>query len=221
MTEVQVGSEKVEKFLVRKDLAIHHSRVIEKALDPENDWKEAEENVVRLPEEMPEAFQAFLTFLETGVVHLDHFKSTDDDDAPMQETLDESAEWENIAEAWLLADRILSVSLKDALVDKVISMVRDHGKVPIALHPDIYRGSAFKSGTRTLLVDIAAYGWSSRTLADQPGDPECAEFFRDVGVEAMKRINYPAIVPYNRKDVGCHYHDHFAEEKPCYKAMFG
>jgi hypothetical protein len=60
MTEVQVGSEKVEKFLVRKDLAIRHSRVIEKALDPESDWKEAEENVVRLPKETPEAFQAFL-----------------------------------------------------------------------------------------------------------------------------------------------------------------
>jgi hypothetical protein len=83
MTEIHVGSEKVEKFLVRKYLAIRHSRAIEKALDPESDWKEAEENVVRLPEETPEAFRVFLTFLETGVVHLHHFKSTDDDEAPM------------------------------------------------------------------------------------------------------------------------------------------
>jgi hypothetical protein len=99
-------------------------------------------------------------------------------------------------------------------VDKVISMIRDHGKVPTALHRDIYKGRAFRSGMRCLLIDIAAYSWSSETLADQPGDPECAEFFRDVGVAAMKRMNDAAIAPYSRKDVGCHYHDHVW--RPCY-----
>jgi hypothetical protein len=224
VTEVHIGSEEVEKFLVRKDLATRHSKVIEKALDPESDWKEAAENNVRLPEETPEAFQAFLTFLDTGAVHLGHFRSASEEDAN-QETSDETAQWESIAGAWLLGDRILSVSFKDAIVDKVIHMVRDLNQVPTALHRDIYKGSAFGSGMRTLLVDIATYSWFSGTLADQPGDPECAEFFRDVGVQAMRRRTLQsealATALYDQKDVGCHYHDHKAEGKPCYKTMFG
>lgn len=226
MTKVHVGSDDVEKFLVRKDLAIRHSRVIEKALDPESDWKEAEENVVRLPEVTPEAFQVFLTFLDTGTIHLDHFGRAGEDEAT-RESPTEDEEWDSVAQAWLLSDRILSVSFKDAVVDKVISLVSDHGKVPTAMHRDIFKGSACRSGMRNLLTDIAVYSWFPGTLADQPGDAECADFFRDVGAAAMKRmasaLRGQALLtaPYDRKSVGCHYHDHDTEEKPCYKTMFG
>jgi len=77
MTEVHVGLEEVEKFIVRKELATRHSTIIKKALDPASGWKEARENVVHLPEESPEAFQVFVTFLDTGVIHLDHLKSAE------------------------------------------------------------------------------------------------------------------------------------------------
>lgn len=226
VTEVHVGSEEVEKFLVRKDIAIRHSKVLEKALNPESDWKEADENVFRLPEESPEAFQVFLTFLDTGVIHLDHFREPDEDGSKRGK-LSEDYEWNYIAEAWLFGDRILSVSFKDAIVDKVISLVSEHGKVPTSLHRDIYKGSAFGSGMRKLLVDIAAYSWFSGTLADQPSEPECAEFFKDVGVAAMDRMvsalrgQTLAAAPYDHKFVGCQYHDHDAEGKPCHKGMFG
>jgi hypothetical protein len=30
-----------------------------------------------------------------------------------------------------------------------------------------------------------------------------------------------SVAPYDRQDVGCHYHDHDTEGKPCYKTMFG
>jgi len=127
-----------------------------------------------------------------------------------------------------LNDRIDSVSLKDAVVDKVISLVRDSGKVPTSLHRPIFKGSVSRSGMRKLLTDIAVYSWFPGTLADQPGDPECADYFRDVGVEAMKRMacavqggQVPSLAPYDRQDIGCHYHDHDAEGKPCYETMFG
>jgi hypothetical protein len=135
---------------------------------------------VCLPEETPEALQAFLTFLDTGVVHLDHFRRANEEGTD-QEALDEDAKWDNLAEAWLLGDRILSSSFKDATVDKVTSLANEHGTVPASMHREIYRGSAYKSGMRALLVDMAVHSWFPGTLADQPGEPESAEFFRDVG----------------------------------------
>ena len=201
MTEVHVGSEEVEKFATR------HSKIIKKALDPASGWKEALENVVHLPEESPEAVQVFITFLDTGIIHLDHFKSAKSD-ATQEVDLGEDQEWNIIAQIWLLSDRIDSVTLKDAVVDKVISLVRDSGKVPIPLHRPIFKGSVSKSGMRKLLTDIAVYSWFSGTLADQPGDPECANYFRDVGVEAMKRMARTvqgqalSLAPYDRQDIG-------------------
>jgi hypothetical protein len=226
MTEVYVGSEEIEQFIVRKELATRHSTIIKKALDPASGWKEALENVVRLPEESPEAFQVFITFLDTGIIHLDHFKSAKGNSA-QEYDVDEDKEWNSIAQVWLLSDRIDSITLKDAVVDKVISLVRDSGKVPTSLHRPIFKGSVSKSGMRKLLTDIAVYSWFPGTLADQPGDPECADYFRDVGVEAMKRMSRAvqkqalSVAPYDRQDVGCHYHDHDTEGKPCYKTMFG
>ena len=225
MTEVHVGTDKVEQFIVHKDLATRHSTIIKKALDPAIGWKEAEQNVIHLPEESPEAFQAFATFLDTGVIHLDHYKRASSIGVH-DEDLDENKEWNSIAQVWLLSDRIDSVTLKDAIVDKVISPVRDSGKVPTSLHRPIFKGSVRKSGMRKLLTDIAVYSWFPGTLADQPGDPECADYFRDVGVEAMKRMartiqgQVLSVAPYDKQDVECHYHDHDAEGKPCYKTMF-
>ena len=226
MTEVHVGLEEVEQFIVRKELAIRHSTIIRKALDPASGWKEALENIVHLPEESPEAFQVFVTFLNTGVIHLDHFRSATR--IPAHEVdLDEDKEWNSIAQVWLLSDRIDSVTLKDAIVDKVTSLIRDSGKVPTSLHRPIFKGSVSKSGMRKLLTDIAVHSCFPGNLADQPGDPESADFFRDVGVEAMKRMSRAiqgqilSLAPYDRQDVECHYHDHDAEGKPCYKTMFG
>ena len=79
MTEARVGLEDgIERFIVRKELATRHSEFIKKALDPANGWKEAKENIMRFPEEPPEAFQVFVTFLDTGVIHLEHSKSATD-----------------------------------------------------------------------------------------------------------------------------------------------
>jgi hypothetical protein len=225
MTEIHVGSEEVEKFIVRKDLATRNSKLIGKTLDPTSDWKEAKENVVYLPEESLEAFQSFVTFLDTGVVHLDHFKSTKSEPARRVEWTQEK-QWDSIAQAWLLGDRIDSVTLKDAVVEKVISLVRDSGKVPTSLHRPIFKGSVSRSGMRRLLTDIAVYSWFPGILVDQSGDPECADFFRDIGVESMNRAQSAlqgqmlAVAPYDKQDVGYHYHDHETEGKPCYKTMF-
>jgi len=227
MTGVYVGPEDgMERFAVRKELATRHSTIIKKALDPARGWKEAKENIVRLPEESPEAFQVFVTFLDTGVIHLNHFKSVSGN-AAQEDDLGEDKEWNSIAQVWLLSDRIDSVTFKDAVVDKVISLVRDEGKVPTSLHRPIFKGSVSRSGMRKLLTDIAVHSWFPGTLADQPGDPECADYFRDIGVEAMRRMGRStqgqplSLAPYDRQDVECHYHDHDTEGKPCYKTMFG
>lgn len=224
MTEVHVGAEEIEKFVVRKDFATRHSSVIQKALDPENGWKEAKENIVRLPEESSEDFQVFVTFLNTGVIHINHFKGTDEGQAEGGDTSEE--EWDSIAHAWLLGDRIHSTSFKDAIVDKVISLVRDHGKTPASMHRAICKGSVYKSGMRSLLADIAVHGWSKKMMVAQPDDPECAGFFKEIAAEALERTMLARrdetldIAPYIQLGIECHYHDHDGEGKSCYKTMF-
>lgn len=97
MTEVHVGTDEVEQFIVHKDLATRHSTIIKKALDPASGWKEAQENVVHLPEESPEAFQVFVTFLDTGIIYLDHFKGASSIGV-QDEDLDMDKEWNSIAQ---------------------------------------------------------------------------------------------------------------------------
>lgn len=110
-------------------------------------------------------------------------------------------------------------------------MIRDAGKIPIKMYRQILKRSVFPSGMRRLLVDVAVYSWFTGTLSDQPGEAAYADFFRDVAVGAMDRMNAaqarmsagqpPLIAPYDRPWLGCFYHDHDGTGQICYKEMFG
>lgn len=214
MIEVCAGSnDDIEKFLVRKKLATRYSDVIRKALS--NGWKEAKENIIRFPEESPETFQAFATFLDTGAIHLDHFKKNTTKPATAQQGRpDIDKQWDNIAQAWLLGEHLLSTPFKDALVDKTIHILRTTAEIPKTMLPKIIAGSVGRSGMRDLLVDIAAYHLFAADLEEQPDGEAYAGYWKQVAIAD------PSLgAPYDRVDVGCRYHDH-GKGKLCYKAMF-
>jgi len=220
MIEVCVGSDDdIEKFIVRKNLATRHSDVIRKAFA--GGWKEAKENVVRFPEESPEAFQVFVTFLDTGVIHLNHFKSnkpTVAQEAQNNQDIDE--EWNKIAQSWLLGEHLSCASFKDALVDKMVHTLQTTAEIPKTMFPKIIAGSVARSGMRDLLVDVAAYHLFAADLEAQPDDDEFAGYWKQVAIAYRHRITNPALsAPYDRGDVGCRYHDH-GKDNLCYKAMF-
>lgn len=222
MTEARVGLEDgIERFIVRKELATRHSEFIKKALDPANGWKEARENIMRFPEEPPEAFQVFVTFLDTGVIHLEHSKSATDvvarDDDP-----DADKEWHKVAQAWLLGDRLRSTTFKDAFVDKMIHILQTTAEIPKSMFQRIFAESIGRSGMRDLLVDMAAYHLFAADLEEQPDDDVYAGYWKQVAIAYRHRITNPSMgAPYDQKDLGCRYHDHEKDSsKLCYKGMF-
>jgi hypothetical protein len=221
MIEVCVGSnDDVERFIVRKNLAVCASDVIRKAFA--GGWKEAKENVVCLPEESPEAFQVFVTFLDTGAIHLDHFKGNNLTIAQeVEDNRDIDEEWNKITQSWLLAEHLSCTSFKDALVDKMLHTLQTTAEIPETMFPKIVAGSVARSGMRDLLVDIAAYHLFAADLEEQPDDDVAyAGYWKQVAIAYRNRITNPSLsAPYDQVDVGCRYHDH-GENKLCYKVMF-
>jgi hypothetical protein len=219
--EVCVGSnDDVERFIVRKNLAVCASDVIRKAFA--GGWKEAKENVVCLPEESPEAFQVFVTFLDTGAIHLDHFKGNNLTIAQeVEDNRDIDEEWNKITQSWLLAEHLSCTSFKDALVDKMLHTLQTTAEIPETMFPKIVAGSVARSGMRDLLVDIAAYHLFAADLEEQPDDDVAyAGYWKQVAIAYRNRITNPSLsAPYDQVDVGCRYHDH-GENKLCYKVMF-
>ena len=217
MIEVRVGAGESERFLVRKDLATRHSQVIKKAFA--RGWKEAEENIVRFSEESPEVFHVFVTFLDTGVIHLDHFKS----EKPVEVQKDDrdiDNGWDKIAHAWLLGEHLGSTAFQDALVDKMIHILQTTAEIPKTMFQKIFAGSIARSGIRDLLVDVAVYHLFSADLEEQSGDDVYAGYWKQVAVAYRRRITDPTLsAPYDKADVGCRYHDH-VKDNLCYKKMF-
>jgi hypothetical protein len=219
--EVCVGSnDDVERFIVRKNLAVCASDVIRKAFA--GGWKEAKENVVCLPEESPEAFRVFVTFLDTGGIHLDHFKGNNlTITQEVEDNRDIDEEWNKITQSWLLAEHLSCTSFKDALVDKMLHTLQTTAEIPETMFPKIVAGSVARSGMRDLLVDIAAYHLFAADLEEQPDDDVAyAGYWKQVAIAYRNRITNPSLsAPYDQVDVGCRYHDH-GENKLCYKVMF-
>lgn len=221
MTQVHVGTGEVENFVIRKDLAIPHSQLFAKALDPTAIWKEAQENIVPLPEVKPENFQVFPTFLNTRSIQMCHFEPAGE--LKRKEGEDRAVGNENgweslVAQTWLLSDQLTSTSFKGAIVDKVASLVAVESKIPKTMHRTIYANSIRYCGMQKLLVDLATYRWNHQDLETLPADPECAEFFRDVAMKSKKMCAglLPKYATFDR--VNRHYHDHGGE--PCYNTIF-
>lgn len=182
MIQVCVGSgDDVERLIARKSLATRHSDVIRKAFA--GGWKEAKENIIRFPEESPEAFQVFATFLDTGVIHLCHFKGNKPSIAQEREdSRSIEQEWNRIAQAWLLGEHLCSTSFKDALVDTMIHILQTTAEIPRMIFPKIITGSVARSGMRDLLVDIAAYHLFVADLEEQPDDDAYAGYWKQVAI---------------------------------------
>lgn len=220
MTEVHVGLEDAETFIISKDRAICHSKLFQRALNPKGTWKEVKENTVRLPEQAPENFQVFVTFVNAGCIALDHSWVTKKMATKSKVTGDDK-EWCQIAQLWIMGEYLESTSFQDALVDKTVSILQTTGKVPKTMFREIFTGSISRCGMRKLLADVAVYSWFAADLEEQKSDEAYVEFFKDVAVALKKRITDTSLsAPYDKKDVGCYYHDH-GKNKPCYKGKFG
>ena len=204
---VGTGSD-AKDFYIHEDILKRHSDFFCAAL--RNDWREACEGVIRLPEDDPEAFLVFANFLYSGQLSIAR-------DPSDPQHCDEVS---IMIASWLLGDKILSDSFKDAIVDRYAELTSLTGRCAgVHLPRIIYNHSNLPSGLKRLLVDIAVLGWLDGSYKCLPREIADADFFAETTLRALQIPPEQRHVDKPWVDCGCRYHDH-GEETPCYKTMF-
>lgn len=211
--KVLVGPEEVE-YVFHEELLKQHSDFAAAAL--RNGWKEAEERVIRLSEEDPEIFDIFATFLYEGKIWTSREK-----DVYRAGSRTRDRECTRLAHCWVLGDKLISQTWKDALSDALVDKLRIEEFYPGYMQRDVYQngGSNVPQGMQRLLVDIAIWVWDKRSWRRAAEKRFPGNFFRDV---CLRRAEIKGALGSSTKpwlDAGCRYHDH-GDDKPCYKTMF-
>ena len=211
---VHVGTEdKKATFDVYEDLLVRHSDFFSAALS--KNWKE-EERTVSLPEDRAAYFEVFFHFVNTGSI----FSVREGDECKDEGGKDCDKEWARLIKCWILGQKLLSLTFKDAIVDAIVAKMQGHEHCN-----DLYT-SPFKYNTpstvlRKLLADIVVYMWPDEEFEEQSENmSKYPEHLMDVAkaLHKVKLTGYPTTKPWGKDD--CTYHEHVASGKPCYKTMF-
>ena len=214
------GGTTQETFAGHKNLLEKHSQFFASALN--SNWKEGNDNHVTLEDDLAEAFDTFLKFLYSGKI----FSIKDGDSTRHPgETYSHDKEWERLAYCWMLGEKLLSSSFKDAITDTIIckmqdTKMQDTRSWPLDLHGTVYQGSAGDRGLRRLLVDVAVWEWSDSNIYDVVKKNNAPQFVGDLAIALSKfrKAGLHGDAPFSKKDT-CLYHDH-GDATPCYKTTF-
>ncbi len=152
MIQVLVGKDgKETKFHVHQNLLINRSAFFKNALS--NGWKEAEDRLVKLPEDKPETFKIYIHFTYTG--HLAVIAEPD------PKGRDRSKEHPLLADLYVLAEKLQDINCKNAIMRAMFHTCRPkgvQGNTPSAkICCIIYEGTPEGSPMRKLLVDLYTY----------------------------------------------------------------
>ncbi|KAK5136830.1 hypothetical protein LTR08_001752 [Meristemomyces frigidus] len=151
----------VQTFYIHDDLAKLYSRFFAAALA--KGWKEAEDHIVRLPEDVPARFEIFPRFVYFGKIYSAHHGqgAAEDED---EKALHVGAEITRLCECWILGDKLASIAFQDATLDALAQLIHEEAMVPRNAHETVYQHTAGPNSLRRLLVDMAVCSWSSETL---------------------------------------------------------
>lgn len=207
---MQVGSyDNVRSYSVHDELVIANSAFFEAAL--KKGWLEAEQRIVKLPEDDPKTFDLFYWFLYTGKI----FSERDCLDKTREGTDEEK---NRLGAAWTLGEKLQFSDLKDAVIDILIQ--RLNVSIPTSWHKMVYATAPASSPMKGLVVDIAVWLWRPEVFAKQVASPETAQFYIDVAAALAGRLrDEPVAAPFAIPS--CHYHEHIANGGPCYISKFG
>ena len=185
-------------------------------------WQKGMQRAIALPEDHPNIFDMFFHFSLTGSI----FSSRDRDytEAGPGDYYHTDAEWSRLGNAWSLGEKLQATSFKDAVVDAMMAKIIEQQVWPATLYRTIFPVSSKASAIRKFLVDVAIWHWGDRALVDQANDPnglsKHPEFVPDLALAlyTLRHKGRTGTAPFLEES--CHYHEHVAEGKPCYKTMF-
>ncbi|KAK4555567.1 hypothetical protein LTR86_007320 [Recurvomyces mirabilis] len=232
-TQIIVGKDEHERtFYIHPGQFSKHSKFFAAALKAP--WKEAEEGVIRLPNERYDDFSVFANFIYDRKLRCWYSTPSPEDLAGIQqdvasgrtvlqagETIETivslNQEYENLCDYWLLGDVYMATSFQDAVMDGLITVVQslmDRRQLLPALHDLAYTRTAGANALRRLSVDIVAWNLD-KIKSDFP-----IEFYKDLALRSVK-VQCGGLksgkAPFEEE--GCEYHEHVAAGTDCYKTM--
>jgi hypothetical protein len=175
------------------------------------EWKEGQEQDVKLPETEVEIFEIYVKWLYTGRVFLAK-------EGDVISSGKGSNEWPRWYFCYALGDFLQDCDFKDACIDTCIEAMCDMAKIPTGLSKWIYPYSTPTSAHRRFVVDTFVNCRNRATWTDDVYNP--AEFLTDVvkpiGPKLKLGLECEPVDEYLDPNYTCKYHDH-GPEKPCYK----
>jgi hypothetical protein len=190
---------------LHKTLAVRESAFFDKAFS--KDWKESEENEIRLPDHEPEHFQIFLLWLYTRRIF-----SSQAMVIACNECIDE---WDLLANAWALGAYLQATDFQDTVADAILEKTAQGCGSMHSIHKIIYANSVAGAPIRKLVVDIAAWRWDVPMLEAQGNNAAWSDFFRDLSIALLKTRE--STEDSRVVKASCDYHDHRLKGGVCYK----
>lgn len=198
--------EEAKRFSLHKSLAVNESGFFESTF--RNDWKESSENVIRLPDRDPEAFEMFFLFIYTRRIYSRQANDLFGNDGP--------SEWYRLAHAWTLSAYLQATDFQDAIADAVLEKASLKSASLHDIHKIIYANSIIGTPVRKLFVDLAVWKWDVVSLEAQSNGLSWSDFFRDLSIALLKTrgsTEEARVVKYS-----CDYHEHRLRGTICYRA---
>lgn len=203
-----VGSAKQE-YNVHEGLLTTHSPFFKAALGEA--WAEGEARRISLPEDEPDTFGLYASWLYYRRICSTEEKNDFDG---------WKVEIDRLILAYILGEKLQDVDFKDAVIDAMISRAGTKTDDGRQLYPGphavktLYESTTESSPVRQLMVDYYAFHAPEELLRKNKELP--ADFFRDLSFAFAARRNQAIESPPLRVDK-CYYHAHKKGGSPCYK----
>lgn len=213
---VLVGQSEVN-FVLHKKIVCEKSKFF-RAMH-ENNWKEATEGIVRLPEVSKEEFGIYVGWLYTGIIDM-----TDDDDLSSKTTYNPDMRgnerrklYKRIVDAYALGDMLRDASFRNALCSEVITLQQLVGTGPACAEnvAHLFNKTPYTAKMARMFADYklsATYDVKSFSETHTNYPPELFKVMALVVVEEQDKSpseRSPALRP------KCYYHDHEEDSDKC------
>ncbi|KAF2129932.1 hypothetical protein P153DRAFT_356604 [Dothidotthia symphoricarpi CBS 119687] len=180
IVRVEVGvDDHFKVFTVHAEFLTARSLFFKKALS--GGWKEAEERIVRLPEDDTDTFILYLHYLYKSELPIEP--------DPVPSGYSGVEEYIKLAKLYVFAEKMQDIPCKNAIIKALVSriyMKRDSGRwyaFSTFSTRVIYKGTLPGSPARRLLVDVFTYNAEDSWIAGSSAWPE--EFVRELAISLL------------------------------------
>jgi hypothetical protein len=185
--QVAVGEgDQLQTFDVHEDIITARSPFFKKAMS--GDWKEAQDRLVKLPDDNPAIFQLYVHLLYTNMLAV-----VPD---PLPPNYTGSNEHVKLAKLYVLAEKLQDIDTKNTVLEAMLLATRQTrsdgkcyypGNGPICL---IYAGTVPGSPMRKLLVDFYTYQAEANWLSESD-ETWPTEFTHELAIKLLDKREAP------------------------------